>query len=83
MQDMLEQLLIYCAEDGRICPVPIKWNEFWKGLKRRSGERRIVFADTLVGELLDGCVFNNVLPGRGFVGTFCPSFVARDHWRCE
>lgn len=33
----LTSLLSYCAENGRVCPKPIPWHEFWESLpnKRR------------------------------------------------
>ena len=37
MQNTLEHILRHCAQDGRICPAPIKWNEFWEVLKKRQG----------------------------------------------
>ena len=27
-------LLVYCAAEGRVCPQPIAWHNFWKALKR-------------------------------------------------
>lgn len=35
----LENVLAEATKDGRVCPLPRKWNEFWKMLpgKRREG----------------------------------------------
>src|SRR6266700_2981034 len=39
MSESLEQLLSYCRENGRICPVPMQWNALYQILPetRRKG----------------------------------------------
>ena len=39
MTGSLEQLLSYCRENGRVCPVPTRWNELFQMLPetRRKG----------------------------------------------
>jgi hypothetical protein len=32
----LQQLLIYCRENGRVCPMPQHWNRLWEMLPNRS-----------------------------------------------
>src|SRR5436309_2524782 len=32
MSESLEQLLSYCRENGRVCPVPTRWNELYQML---------------------------------------------------
>lgn len=41
MTEPLEQLLIYCRENGRVCPTPQQWNRLWEMLpdKRQHGAR--------------------------------------------
>lgn len=36
---MLDELLAYVRADGRVCPLPDKWNQLWERLpdRRRSG----------------------------------------------
>lgn len=36
MPDTIESLLAYCREDGRVCPMPILWDELWKMLAERT-----------------------------------------------
>src|ERR1700741_3968707 len=32
MSEFLEQLLSYCRENGRVCPVPMRWNVLYQML---------------------------------------------------
>jgi len=32
---MLEELIAYCQENARVCPMPQKWNELWQMLPNR------------------------------------------------
>ena len=36
MKTQLQTLIDYCAKDGRVCPMPSKWNELWEMLPNRS-----------------------------------------------
>ncbi len=36
MVSTLEQLLVYCREKGRVCPMPSHWNELWEMLPNKS-----------------------------------------------
>jgi hypothetical protein len=36
MTELLEQLLVYCRENGRVCPLPHQWNRLWEMLPNRS-----------------------------------------------
>ena len=36
MNKELDDLLVYCKSNSRICPVPTKWNELWELLPNRS-----------------------------------------------
>ena len=35
MNESAEQLLAYCQENGRVCPIPDKWNQLWEMLPDR------------------------------------------------
>lgn len=35
VEDRLAQLLAYAKAKGRVCPVPLKWNELWATLPGR------------------------------------------------
>ena len=39
MNDTAESLIAYCRENGRVCPLPMRWNELWQMLPdhRRAG----------------------------------------------
>ena len=39
MTNAAEQLIDYCREGGRVCPMPSQWNRLWELLpeRRRSG----------------------------------------------
>ena len=32
---MLDDLLVYVAKDGRVCPMPMRWQEFYEMLPNR------------------------------------------------
>lgn len=36
MTSQLKELLAFCRANGRICPVPMKWNELWELLPNRQ-----------------------------------------------
>jgi hypothetical protein len=38
-EEIAEQLLAFCRKNGRICPLPVQWNELWELLpnRRRDG----------------------------------------------
>ena len=40
--DSYESLIAYCREKGRVCPLPLKWNELWEMLpsKKQKGSGR-------------------------------------------
>ena len=39
MAETVEALISYCRENGRVCPVPMKWDELWRMLPDRSPQR--------------------------------------------
>jgi hypothetical protein len=36
MKEKLSSLINYCSSDGRVCPLPMKWNELWEMLPGRK-----------------------------------------------
>lgn len=36
MSALLQQLIDYCCENERVCPMPSKWNDLWEMLPNRS-----------------------------------------------
>ena len=36
MNDQLKQLIDYCQKNGRVCPMPMKWNELWEMLPEKK-----------------------------------------------
>lgn len=36
MIDKAEELISFCRENGRVCPLPGKWNDLWNTLPARS-----------------------------------------------
>ena len=39
MSDTVENLIAYCRENNRVCPLPRRWNELWEMVpyRRRIG----------------------------------------------
>lgn len=35
-----QHLIVFCRENGRVCPPPIPWNELWKRLCAVADERK-------------------------------------------
>lgn len=35
-----QQLIVFCRENGRVCPLPMPWNELWRRLCAVATERR-------------------------------------------
>lgn len=40
-KSQLESLLAYCQADGRVCPLPNIWNNFWELVKTKTGKEDI------------------------------------------
>ena len=38
MQEQLNSLIAYGSENGRVCPLPVPWNELWEMLPERRRE---------------------------------------------
>jgi hypothetical protein len=38
MSETVDQLIAYCQENGRVCPQPSLWNDFWEQLPDRNRE---------------------------------------------
>jgi hypothetical protein len=38
MNETADQLITYCQENGRVCPQPSLWNDFWELLPDRNRE---------------------------------------------
>jgi hypothetical protein len=36
MNEKLEALLLYCKEKGRVCPMPVRWNELYELLPNKK-----------------------------------------------
>jgi hypothetical protein len=36
MSERLQSLLDYCRSNGRVCPLPMRWDELWKMLPGRK-----------------------------------------------
>jgi len=36
MNETAKSLIAYCSENGRVCPLPEKWNQLWEKLPNRA-----------------------------------------------